>query len=109
MARRLWATAVALAAMPASVASQSSPAPDYASAYNYALRCYVVILSNGDRAKARPAFDAALRLGQLQGFTNARINVDLDWAISREAQNMRSDSAYKARTLATCRQLGWAS
>lgn len=93
----------------APVAASAQSAPDYATAYNHAVRCFAVSSINRDRAGARPAFDAAVRLGQLQGMTSAEVKVALDYGISREAENIRRDASYKGRTLAQCRKLGWAT
>lgn len=102
--------AAAVAAMPvATSAAPAKAAPDYAAAYDHAVRCFVVSGINKDRVGSRAAFDAALRLGQLQGLSNAEINVGLDWAIPRETENIRRDPTYKERILARCRQLGFAS
>ena len=90
-------------------AAEPTPvAPDYAKAYALAMRCFVASGADDPQARSRAAFDAAVKLGRAQGFENARINVDFDWAISRETQKLSRDTAYKTATLATCRKFGWA-
>lgn len=104
--RSIWPLAL-IVFCPVSVSAEPAK-PDYAKAYALAMRCFVASGGKQDQAHARPAFDAAVKLGQAMGFENARINVDFDWAISRESAKLAKDSTYREATLATCRKFGWA-
>lgn len=92
-------------------ADASPPKPDYAKAYDLAMRCFVVIRADAPQAEqqAKPAFEAAVKLGKLRGFSNARIDDDFRWAISRENVKIVQNESYVTDTMATCRKLGFAS
>lgn len=97
----------ALCALPHAALAQPAE-PDYAKAYALAMRCFVASGGRHDETHARPAFDAAMKLGRALGLENARINVDFDWAISRETEKLSRDPDYKEATLMICRKFGWA-
>lgn len=82
--------------------------PDYAQAYAMAMRCMVFNTYYKDDPHARLAFDAAVRLGHLQGFTNTRLNDDIDAAIARESVQFHQHADYRQQTQVNCRALGWA-
>lgn len=90
-------------------ANAQSVRPDYGKAYTMALRCMVFSSYSKDEAHARTAFDAWKRLGQLQGLENARMNVDMDFAVSLETKKFHDDAAYRQQTQVDCRALGWAA
>lgn len=90
-------------------AHAQSARPDYAKAYTMALRCMVFSSYSKDEAHARAAFDAWKRLGQLQGVENARMNVDMDFAVSHETKKFHDDAAYRQQTQVDCHALGWAA
>ena len=78
-------------------------------AYVYALRCFVIDGSFGDEPGSHLAFDAAMKLGRLQNFTNRQLNADLDhWTAVEQIKALR-DPNYKQQMLDTCRKLGFAS
>lgn len=87
--------------------SRAAP-PDYTKAYAMAMRCMIFSSTYKDETHARVAFDAWKRLGELQGLENARMNVDMDWAVSRETRKFHNDPRYRSQTQADCRALGWA-
>lgn len=95
-----------------SVASggQAAPAkPNYAKAYDYALRCFVVSGWQNQDQRSRAAFDAGVKLGKLQGLGNARINDDFEKAIAVESVKIVQHTDYRDNLLVACRKLGWAN
>lgn len=96
----------ALVATSSAMATQ--PAPDYARAYAMAARCMVFNGYINDRDYSRIAFDAWKRLGQLQGFSDARMNDDMQRAIAHENVQLHQHTDYRAQTQVDCRALGWA-
>lgn len=92
-----------------SVALATAPPPDYRQAYIYALRCFVVDGSYGDKPGAQRAFDAAMKLGHLQNLSNRQLNADLDeWTATEQVKTLR-DPQYRMRLIGECRKLGLAS
>lgn len=78
-------------------------------AYVEAQRCFFATSATGDTVSARISFDAAMKLGKMQGFTNRKLNQDFDKVREMEAKNVaREDSTYLAYMLRTCRALGLA-
>jgi hypothetical protein len=90
-------------------ATQAAPAQDYRTAYEYALRCFVVNSAYGNDASARRAFDAALRLGQLQSLSNRQVNDDLNRWTATEMVRTARDQRYREHLLGECRRLGLAA
>jgi hypothetical protein len=86
-------------------ASVAAP-PDYAAAYQYALRCFVV--NQQDEASQRVAYDAALKLGRLQGRTDKQISQDFHQSIATESVRIGKSAAYQRQLLAECRKIGMA-
>lgn len=89
--------------------SQAAPTPDYRTAYEFAHRCFVVTSSYGDEAGARRAFDAVMRLGRLQNFSNRQLNADFDHFTAYESVRLARDPRYKAQLQGECRSIGLAS
>ncbi len=114
--------AVMVAALMAPLGAQAAP-PDaqaYHKAYEYALRCFAANaaainrpdLTNGRSAASldatgKLAFDAALKLGRLQGYDNARLNRDIDQYGHAEVAQMAKNDAYLRQALADCAKLGF--
>lgn len=90
----------------ATVQAESRPAPSYAKAYSYALKCFVVSGADDPQARSRVAYDAAMRLGRLLNFDDARIIDDFHTAIAQESVNILRQPGYKDQMLADCRRLG---
>lgn len=82
---------------------------DYAKAYAMALRCTVYSITYKDEASAKRAFDAAIGLGKLQGFSDAKVNDDFNAAIARETVRLRQEAGYPTKTRADCKALSWAT
>ena len=82
--------------------------PDYAKAYNYALRCFALTSADAQASDAtsKPAFDAATKLGTLQGFDNRRINADFSRTSAQEIIKLANSDSYRQQLLADCRRLG---
>ena len=90
------------------------------SAYEYALRCWGVAgyLITDPEVKANPeaaarveagaqrVYNAALRMGAVLGYSQARIDEDLDLAGRVEGALMLRDRSYFERSKAACDQLG---
>lgn len=89
-------------------AHAAPPKPDYAKAYAMAARCMVYNSFYKDKPHALVAFDAWKKLGQLQGLENAKMNVDMDFAVLSETKKLNKDAAYRRQTQVDCRALGWA-
>jgi hypothetical protein len=93
-----------------SVAAQGQPtSQNYRTAYEFAHRCFVVTSSYGDDAGARRAFDAAMRLGQLQNLSNRQLNADFDRFTAYESVRLVRDPRYKEQLRTECRAIGLAS
>lgn len=105
-----FTVAAAVAAPLALVATPATAQTDYGPAYRLALRCFVAASGEHDRVWGRRAFDAAMRLGQLQGFDNPRLNADFDAALADEtprvARSLGSDHRYYDQLKADCRAVG---
>jgi len=92
------------------------------SAYEAALKCFVANGSAygdaqkaGDAAeaaafdaKARASFDAAVRLGELLGYSGTRVEQDFRLTQMRELPQIVSNPAYARQSLQTCKALGLA-
>lgn len=84
--------------------------PDYTKAYSYALRCFALSSTDerGGDAASKPAFDAAMKLGQSQGFDNRHINADFTRTSAQEIVKLARSDSYRQQLLADCRKLGLA-
>lgn len=93
-----------------SIAAQSQPSSQsYRTAYEFAHRCFVATSSYHDEAGARRAYDAVMRLGQLQNLSNRQLNADFDHYTAYEGVRLARDQRYKNQLLVECRTLGLAS
>ena len=89
--------------------SQATPTPDYRTAYEFAHRCFVVTSSYGDEAGARRAYDAVMRLGQLQHLSNQQLHADFDHFTAYESVRLAREAHYKEQLQTECRTIGLAS
>lgn len=105
--RAAFLSSLSLLAFTGTAQAQSS-GDGSAAAYRYALRCFVAT-GRQDEAGARVSYNAALRLGRAQGFTNARINADFADTMSTENLRIARSEAYRQQLLSECRRLGMAS
>ena len=87
---------------------KAAPKPDYAKAHGMAARCMIYSSIYRDEPRARSAFDAWKRLGELQGLSNRELNGELDVLTKWETQRLRDDPVYRSQTQVDCRALGWA-
>lgn len=90
-------------------AQAAAAKPNYAKAYDYALRCFVVSGWQNHDQRSKAAFDAGVKLGKLQGFGNDRINADFEQAIAVEGVKIVQHTDYRDDLLVACRKLGWAN
>jgi hypothetical protein len=93
----------------AAAQGQAAPSQNYRTAYEFAHRCFVATSSYGDEPGARRAFDAAMRLGQLQNLSNRQLNADFDRFTAYESVRLVRDPRYKQQLLTECRTIGLAS
>ena len=100
------AAVLALCVAVPSQAAQSTKGTQ--TAYRYALRCFV-LAGTADPRGAKAAYDAAIRLGGVQGLSNRQMNRDFADAIATENIRFLRDQPYRQRVQAECRQLGMAS
>ena len=89
-------------------------------AYQLAMKCYVASgVARGDNldagnteyanifeADARKAFDLAVKLGNVLGYSGSRQNQDFGMAEAQELPRFVKDKAYLKQTLATCKAAG---
>jgi hypothetical protein len=80
--------------------------PDYGPAYRLALRCFIVNADIDDDSGAKLAFDAAMKLGRMQGFDNVRLNHDLDAATATELVRLKTENGYREHQRAMCTRAG---
>lgn len=98
------------ALLAASIAAQNQPASqNYRVAYEFAHRCFVVTSSYHDDPGARRAYDAVMRLGQLQNLSNRQLNADFNHFTAYESVRLARDRRYKDQLVVECRALGLAS
>ncbi len=101
---------VLTALLAGSMAVQSPPSPqNYRTAYEFAHRCFVVASSYHDDGAARRAYDAVMRLGQLQNLTNRQLNADFNHYTAYEGVRLARDQRYRNQLQSECRAIGLAS
>jgi len=94
----------------ASLAVQSQPSSqEYRAAYEFAHRCFVAASSYHDEPGARRAYDAVMRLGQLQSLSNRQLNADFNHFTAHESVRLVRDPRYKQQLVTECRTIGLAS
>lgn len=99
----------AAALMPTSSGVAAPAKPDYAKAYDLAVRCFVVSGWDDAHQHSRAAYDAAIKFGRAQGLTDRGVNDDFERAIATEGVKMTQHAEYRDQMLAACGKLGWAS
>ena len=118
--RAISLAAVMLAMAGGYAQAQNATASANRIAYESALKCFVANgRADGVRRQAgnhtaadayergaRTSFDAAVRMGQLLGYSNQRVNEDFGIVQARELPRMVADSAYFREVIGTCRALG---
>lgn len=104
----------------AAAKSSSDPNAAIRTAYQGAIKCFVVAgAAAGERkdagdatrassyeAAARRAFDAASGFGLQLGYTNSRINQDFGLAQASELPKLVKDQAYNRASAGTCKAMG---
>jgi hypothetical protein len=98
-----------LVAALAAVHSAPPSSQDYRTAYELAHRCFVVASSYHDEAGARRAYDAVMRLGELQRLSNRQLNADFNRFTAYESVRLARDADYRQQLTSECRTIGLAS
>lgn len=101
--------ALSLALVAGATAQGQASSPDYRTAYEFAHRCFVATSGFHDESGARRSYDAVMRLGRLQNFSNRQLNADFDRFTAAETGRLARDRAYRDRVLSECRTIGLAS
>lgn len=99
-------SAAVCASGPAAADLSATERQSYNQAYTYAIHCFLANSAIHDSAGAKPAFDAAMKLGRALGYSNRRLNSD--FADGGEMVKLARSDTYLHQTLADCAKLGMA-
>ncbi len=105
---RLMSAAIMCMVAASSSAAQAAQ-PDFGKAYHYALRCFVVTSIPDDANSGKSAYDAVIKLAQLQSLSNEQIQADFHHAMAEEAINITRSPQYKQQLIGECQKLGLAN